>query len=278
MQCYFNGQIIPQADASLQLNDLALLRGFGIFDYFVFQRFQARFLEDYLDRFFRSASHLGLQCPVDRDGLRRGIHQLIAANEVPEGGIRMVLTGGYTPDGFTPVAGNLFLLQAKFPTYPEQMFTAGSRVATYQHQRELPTVKSLNYLTGIYLLPWLRENNADFVVYHDGKHLRESDRSNFFIVDNNGTLITPKEKVLAGITRMKILDIARDSGIIVEEREVKLEELQDAAEAFLTSSTKGALPVTVIDGKAVGNGQVGAITKQLQAAFLALVNRELQPA
>lgn len=271
MYCFLNGNIVPEQSASLHLNDLALLRGFGIFDFFIFERFQPRFLEDYLDRFFRSAEFLGLQSPIDRDALRQGVHQLIAANEQPNGGIRLVLTGGYSDDGFTPGVGNAFILQSSFPWPKAAQFEQGVAVATYQHQRELPEVKSLNYLTGIYLLPWLQQQNADFVVYHDGTYLRESDRSNFFIVTADGTVVTPKDKVLAGITRAKLLGIARDLGLPVAEREVLIGELATAREAFLTSSTKGALPVCRIDGVVVGDGRPGEITRQLHEQFMALV-------
>lgn len=274
MKCYLNGKILPREDAQLHLNDLSILRGYGIFDYFVFERFQPRFLEDYLDRFYRSADFLGLQCPVERDELRKAIHQLIAANEVPSGGIRLELTGGYTTDGFTPTIGNLFILQGPFPSPPPEQFDLGSRVVTYQHQRELSNVKSLNYLIGIYLLPWLKEQNAHYLLYHDGQYLRESDRSNFFLINESGALVTPKDKVLAGVTRAKVLDCARELGIPIEEREVKIEELETATEAFLTSSTKGALPVSFIDGKTVGNGRPGPQTQALQEAFLALVKAE----
>ncbi len=274
LKCYLNGAIIPEETAQLGLNDLALLRGFGIFDYFVFERFQPRFLEDYLDRFYRSAKCLGLVSPIDRENLKQGIHQLIAANEQPSGGIRLVLTGGYTPDGYAPTVGNLFVLQSPFPGPPPIQFERGARVATYQYQRELPEIKSLNYLIGIHLLPWLKEQEAEYILYHDGKYIRESDRSNFFLITEDDVLVTAKDKVLAGITRAKILALARKIGMKVEEREVSLAEWKEAKEAFLTSSTKGALPVSFIDGKAIGKGEPGTHTKALQAAFLALVAEE----
>ena len=275
MYCYLNGKMLPAHEASLGLHDLALLRGYGIFDFFVFEYFHPRFLEDYLDRFFRSAAYLGLQSPVSRAEFRTSILQLIAANQQEKGGIRLVLTGGYSEDGFTPGLGNIFILQSAFVAQPAHQFDSGVRVITYQHQRELPLVKSLNYLTGINLLPFLREQQADFVLFHDGTYVRESDRSNFFILNDAGQLLTPKENVLAGITRAKIIELAKVHGIPVEEREVTLAELATAREAFLTSSTKGALPVTLLNGQPVGNGLPGPVSQQLQAAFLDLVERSL---
>ena len=274
MKCYLNGTILPREEAQLHLNDLALLRGFGIFDYFVFQRYQPRFLEDYLNRFFRSIEFLGLQSPLNRDELRQTIHQLIAANEVPDGGIRLQLTGGYTTDGFTPTIGNLFILQSPIPSMPKHILEGGGRVALYEHQRELPNVKSVNYLTGVYLLPWLKEQNAHYPLYHDGTYLRESDRSNFFLIDEAGTVVTPKEKVLHGVTRLKILELAKGLGMRTEEREITLDELNSAKEIFFTSSIKGALPIVAVDGKPVGNGRLGEQTSKLQEAFLSLVSTE----
>lgn len=270
LKCYLNGKIIPESDAQLGLNDLALLRGYGVFDYFVFDRFQARFMEDNIDRFYRSANCLGLQFPVERAEIRQAIHQLIAANEQPSGAIRLVLTGGYTPNGYTPAVGNLFLLQTPRPYYPPEMYEQGIKVATYQHQRELPEAKSLNYITGISLLPWLKKQGADVALFHDHGSVRESDRSNFFMINSSGVLITPKEKILEGITRSKILQIAPEVGLKVEVREIRLAELDEAQEAFLTNATKSVMPVSVIDGKPVGEGRCGPFTKALQQAFLEL--------
>lgn len=267
LKCYLNGKIIPESEAQIGLNDLALLRGYGVFDYFVFERFQARFMEDNIDRFYRSAHHLGLECPVERTDVRQAIHQLIAANEQPSGAIRLVLTGGYTPNGYNPTVGNLFMLQTPRPVYPPEMYELGIRVATFQHQRELPAAKTLNYLTGISLLPWLKKQNADVALFHDHGSVRESDRSNFFMINANNTLITPKDDILEGITRSKILSIAPQLGLKVEVREILLEELKEAEEAFLTNATKSVMPVSVINGNPVGKGKPGPFTNALRQAF-----------
>ena len=94
--------------------------------------------------------------------------------------------------------------------------------------------------------------------------IRESDRSNFFIVSKEGTLISPSDKILLGITRKQILE-AVEGHIEVEERDVHLEELQNAEEAFLSSTTKGAMPVVQIDGNQIGAGVPGPITQKIMA-------------
>ena len=182
---------------------------------------------------------------------------LIQANGHSEGGIRLVLTGGYAEDGYTPVKPNMMILQYPYPTYAQEKFEKGLSLMTFQHQRELPEIKTINYITGIWLLDKIKAANADDVLYHDGTYVRESVRSNFFLVSKEGTLITPSKKILPGITRKQILEVV-DGIIEVEEREVMVTELQTAQEAFLTSSTKGAMPVVQIDGITVGEGVPGA--------------------
>jgi len=269
--CYLNGQIVLQAEAHIGITDLTLLRGHGVFDYFVFENQSPRFLDDYLHRFFNSAAHLHLHSPVSKEELRQGVYDLISANNMDDGGIRLVLTGGYTEDGFTPTVGNVFILQYPFPKVPAQHFEKGAAVATYQHQRELPEAKSLSYMTGIKLSPWLVKQKADYLLYHDGIYLRESDRSNFFIVGSEGQLISPADKILGGITRAKVIELALSYGIPVELREVAIAELTTAREVFFTSSIKGVLPITVVDGKLVADGQPGPIYQRLREGFLSLV-------
>lgn len=269
--CYLNGAMTPLADARIGVSDLTLLRGYGVFDYFLFNNFKPRFLEDYLDRFYNSAGMLHLESPNSKHQLAEAILELITLNKLESGGIRLVLTGGYSEDAYTPSKGNLIVLQSPLPHVSEDLYKNGARVALYQHQRVIPEAKSLDYTTGIYLLPWLKQRQAHYPLYHDGTYVRESDRSNFFIVSNEGSLITSQKHILGGITRLKILQLAKELQLPIEIREVSITELFSADEVFFTSSIKGVLPVTNIDGREIGTGQPGPITRQLMKAFRDLV-------
>lgn len=271
---FFNGEMVATTEAQVRFHDLGLLRGYGIFDFFLFQQGQPRFLSHYLDRFYRSAGFLGLDIPLARESMADAIAAVIAANGFSDGGIRLLLTGGYAEDSYTPTAPNLAIVQHPLPPAVSQPATSCS-LLTYRHQRELPGVKSTNYLTGIYLQPMLRRAGADYLLFHDGQHVSESDRSNFFGIDADGRLLTPDEGVLPGITRMQILEIGRAQGIPVLEAALPLEALPTLREAFLTSTTKGVLPVVTIDGKPVGDGKPGAVSLKLQEGFAALVDRLL---
>jgi len=123
---YLNGQYLPKEEAALNVADLAILRGFGIFDYFRYADGKPRFIEDHLDRFFRSAKLLELEMPVSRDQLRATVYELIQRNEQPEGGIRFVLTGGYSPDGYTPTTPNLIAMGYPFKGPSNEQYERGT--------------------------------------------------------------------------------------------------------------------------------------------------------
>lgn len=261
-----NGRLVPDAKASLLVSDLSILRGYGVFDFFAVKSGVPVFLEDYLSRFQRSAAQLRLELPDDLGPLRQVIHEVLVANQADQCGIRLEATGGYSPDGFTPSQPNLLVLCLPLPLPPPAQYKNGIRLMLYPFQRELPEVKSINYLTGIQILPLLREKNADAVLYHDQGWVRESDRSNFFIVSKEGKLLTPAEKVLEGITRKKVLQLAA-GWLETDQKELTVAEILNAGEAFITSTTKGVLPVVAIDGHRIGDGLPGKVTLELGRQF-----------
>jgi branched-subunit amino acid aminotransferase/4-amino-4-deoxychorismate lyase len=261
--CSFNGQILRQEEASLQLTDLAVLRGYGIFDYFLFTAGRPQLENQYLDRFYASAQQLHLEVPLARADMSSHLRELIAANQAERGAIRLVLTGGYSPDGYAPGDPNLIVLLHPYPQLPAHYFSEGAGLITHPHQREWPEIKSINYLTGIKLLPQIRAAGALEVLYHADGKLLESVRSNIFLVNAQGELVTPASGILYGITRRAVLDLAQ--GLLpIFEREVRLEELFQAREAFITGTNKSVMPVTQVDGRPIGDGKVGPWAQRLR--------------
>ena len=265
-----NGRPVLANDAHLHVSDLALLRGYGLFDFFRILNGVPVFLDDYLARFFRSASLLHLSPPVTPDALQEQLLYLLSLNQTGSAGIKIVLTGGYSPDGFTPGKPNLILIQQDLPQYDPKLFQEGISLITCQYVRDLPEVKSINYLKVLSLRPELQKTGAHDVLYHDGVHISESSRSNIFIVDQGGIIRTPSRNILKGVTRKHVLELARQTFEVTEE-EVMLEQTLAAREVFMTSSTKGVMPVTRIDGKAIGSGSPGEVTQTLHTALAAHV-------
>ncbi len=261
-----NGNIIPRVEAKIYPTDLGLRRGFAAFDYLRIFKGKPLFLEDHLARFENSARLLGLQMPLNREELRAHILQLVAKNNLEEMDLQLFLTGGYSEDGFTPSKPNLLMLTNPATKHHPDSYEKGVKLISYAYKRDLPEVKSSNYLMAVSLSKDIQQSGAKDVLYHyDGKVL-ETTRSNIFVVTPNDTLVTPKENILKGTTRKQILHLARQH-FEVEEREVELNELANAKEVFIASVTKGAMPICIIDNNVVGDGKPGKIVKHLTKLF-----------
>jgi len=263
---YVDGAFVPAAQASVPLEDLGLQRGYGIFDYLRVAGRVPLFLADHLDRFLRSADVMRLQPPCGRKALSDIIHRLIDAEERTVSGIRILLTGGPSADGYTVTRPRLAVVRQPLASPPDSLPSAGIRLCTYAYRRQLAQVKTTDYLMAIWLQAWLRERGGDDILYHDAGQLRECPRANLFLVDAEGVLVTPSEGMLAGITRKQLLAAAERAGIPAVARNVGLEEVARAREAFITSSTKRLLPVARIDE--VEWPTPGPLTQRLWDAFL----------
>ena len=182
----------------------------------------------------------------------------------------MILTGGYSMDGYEPaLAPNLIILQQRLKEPSPDHFVSGIKVITHEHQRELPEVKSINYLMGVWLQQKVKEQQASDVLYYKNGLVSEFPRANVFMITHGGTIVTPAENVLHGITRKQLLQLAAKK-YTVEVRAVSLEEIKTAAEVFMTSTTKRILPIYQIDETVIGSGKAGPITTLLNADFIAM--------
>lgn len=262
---WVNDSLVPADNALVNVSDLAVQRGYGIFDFFKTIDGKPVFLEDHLDRFFRSAVLMRLGVKQSRDEIRDKIYQLIEKNALSDSGIKIILTGGFSPDGFNIAEPNLIISQAVFQI-PRTMSEKGVGVITHEYQRQFSNAKTLDYLQAIWLQPVLKQKNADDVLYHSNGLIRECPRANFFIVTKDHEVITPESDMLKGVSRKHILEIA--SGMFkTEARDVSLEELRNAKEAFITSTTKNILPVVQVDGRTLGNGSPGEVTRALACEY-----------
>ena len=259
---YINGKIIEESSASLPVNDLSVLRGYGVFDSFRTINNFPLFLDDHLDRFFRSARGLRLAVEPDRVQLKAAIFDLLQRNNIPESIFRITLTGGESPDSYRPGKPNLVITQHPLAARPANWLTNGIRVITYEHVRELPSIKSINYLTGVYLQEKMALAGADDVLFHMNDEVSEFPRSNVFIVTRNGEVITPLRNVLNGITRMKTLVLAKKN-FPAKEGIITLKDVFEAKEVFTTSTTKQIIPVVRVDDRVIGDGNPGRITRML---------------
>ncbi|MDB5261499.1 MAG: amino acid aminotransferase [Adhaeribacter sp.] len=266
---FVNHQFVSLDQAFLHVSDLAIQRGYGIFDYFKVSNGHPYFLDDYLTRFAESAHQMNLTMPLELSALKEIIYELIRKNGLGDSGVKMILTGGYSPDGYQPAAPNLVLTQQEFSLPGPAQYEHGIKIITHEYVREVPTAKTINYNMGIRLIQKIKESGADDVLYHQAGVVSEFPRCNFFIVKQDNTVVTPAQDVLRGITRKNVL-AAADVRYQTAEAPITLTDIYEAKEAFLTSTTKRVLPIVQIAGKIIGNGQPGEITRQLLQDIIAL--------
>lgn len=269
---FINDGFVTAENANLSYRDLAIQRGYGVFDFFRVEQGHPVFPEDHLDRFHFSAEQMHLRIPLQRDGLREVIDILIRKNQMDQGGIRLTLTGGNSPDGYQPATPNLVISPHPFMPVTAEQLSTGIRLMTYAHQRQLPQVKSIDYLMAIWLQPLLREKQGDDILYHQDGWISECPRSNFFLVTGSETIATPSTGILKGITRSKILE-ACGNYFTIEERPVHIEECKTAQEAFISSTTKTVLGVQQLDEYQFP--QVDRVARMVRELFLQTASSQL---
>ncbi|MGD8412638.1 MAG: aminotransferase class IV, partial [Candidatus Latescibacterota bacterium] len=251
--------------------DLGLLRSYAAFDYLRTYNGRPFRMQDHLNRFRNSARALNLDPGYSDDEIRRIIVDLLGRSDVPDVGVRLVITGGNSPDSITSIAPNFLVTVEQLPEYGEECWTKGVKLITSEYLRDSPGVKSTGYLNAIKLLPTVRQHGAHDMLYcHEGRVL-ELTRDNFFLFKGD-TLVTPGDDILLGITRMVVLELS-DGVFPVEERDVYTSELGEATEAFLCGTTKGVMPVVTLDNSRVGNGSVGPNTHKLMDMLARYVDR-----
>jgi branched-chain amino acid aminotransferase len=275
MFSFFKNQFVPSEQVFLHVSDLAIQRGYGIFEFFKVRKGKPLFIDDYLDRFYGSAEIMRLQVPHKPDALKEIVKELLQRNNATECGIKFILTGGYSSDAYT-ISNSNFIV-SPYPLQLSDSISSGIKIITHEHVRELPQVKSINYITGIYTLKRMEEQAAADVLYHQNGMVSEFPRCNFFIVMKDGTVKTPGKNVLRGITRKNILKIASQQ-FKVEEGDVTLEEVYGAKEAFLTSTTKRIIPITQVEDTVIGDGQAGFVSKNLYNELVKLEDKYLSEA
>lgn len=268
LKAIINGRLLLDNEATLSIHDLSVTRGYGIFDYFKTVDGRPIFWEDSLDRFFHSAQLMDLPVPYTRTELKDQIQTLMQANQIADSGIKLLLTGGDSPDGYSIGIPNLIITQHPLQRNADKEQN-GIKLITYAYHRPFSRVKSTDYVMGIQALKKAKAAGAEDVVYVQHGLLSECPRANIFLIDKDGTLITPEEDVLAGVTRRYILEMARPH-MEVETRNVTLEDMTNASEAFISSTTKNITPVLQIDDVVYGK-QPGPHTRMLQSLLNQLI-------
>ncbi len=286
IRVFIDGAVRLPEEAKVSVLDRGFLYGDSVYETIgtLYGRlFAAR---DHLDRLERSARRIALRVPP-RAEIEAAIKETVAAAGNPETRVRVILTRGVGKLDLDPAScDDCRLVVIAFPLGPPtpEMFAKGVAVTIVSITRNSPqaidpAVKSGNYLNNVLALGEARRKNGAYeaiLCAGDGS-IAEGSTSNVFAVVR-GEVWTPQPEVgiLDGITRAKVMDLARGAGIKLIERRIQPDELRGADEVFITSATRGVLPVTTIDGQPVAAGVPGPITKQLMALYDELARRGVE--
>jgi len=266
--CFLNGKILPTAEAKIGVEDIGLLRGYGIYDGLAVIKGEPFRFADHWNRFLSGAHILNLNVPVTEEKAEKVIKELAVKNGYTErANVRIILTGGKTIGGIEYDFENptFYILVEKWESLPQVLYEKGARLITYKHMRELPEYKTTNYIRAVVLQNFRKEEKAVEILYINDGEVLECATSNIFIVKNK-SVITPAENMLKGITRKVVLELAQNK-YKIEERVVNEEELKTADEVFITSSFKDIVPIVKIDDFEVADGKIGPVSKDLMERF-----------
>lgn len=262
MYSFFNNEFFPADKTYIHVSDLATQRGYGIFDFLKTVNGKPLFFDDYMDRFYRSAEFMRLQVSQSREELKKIITELISKNGLENSGIKLILTGGYSPDGYELSAPNLIITQNALSMPGQEYLEKGVKIITHEYVRDLPHVKSINYIMGVWLQQQVKEQQAADVLYCLNGQVSEFPRCNIFIVREDGVVITPADHVLHGITRKNILSLS-GKPYTIQEGAVNMQDVLTAKEVFLTSTTKRIVPIVKVNDAVIGNGRPGPVAQNL---------------
>lgn len=264
---YLNGRIVPTGEAAISPFDIGFLRGYAVFDLLRTVNGVPFLFDEHMERFRASAAELGLTVPVGDEETRAAVDRLLELNGHEEATVRFVLTGGVSSDGmaFDPSTPTFLIMTHDLHEPPADWYETGSRLKLVEHTRECPTAKTTNYITMLKHKPLANEIGASDLLYHEGGAVTEAASASFYIVAE-GRIIAPCDDVLSGTIGAFVLDLARDDYEIVL-RELTLDEVLAADEAFITSTTRGVLPIIALDDERIGTGTPGPVTRDLMKRY-----------
>lgn len=270
---YINGEYVDAASATIPATDLAILRGYGVFDFLRTYGGVPFQLGAHLRRLKRSADLIELNCPWDIEELGDIVLETVKRNGYEESNVRIVVTGGEGEHGFLPLGDSrLLVMVTPWEAPPAWWRQDGAHVVTTELPRHLPEAKTINYIHGInaQLRASKRDPRAIEAIYVADGFVSEGTRSNTFIFKEN-RWITPAEGLLLGVTRAEVIKLLEAAGLL-EMRDITLEEFRAADEIVLTSSTKEVVPVVKVDDFTIGDGAPGAMTRRLMRQWRAMTD------
>ena len=278
-----NDSLVPEHEAKVSVFDHGLLYGDGVFEGLRSYSGKVFRLDAHIDRLYDSARAICLEIPLTKQAMAKAVNDTLAANDLADGYVRLVVTRGAGSLGLDPNKTSrpqVIVIADTISLYPREFYEQGLRIVTAATQRTQsaalsPRIKSLNYLNNIMAkLEGLQAGCVEALMLNHKGEVAECTGDNVFVV-RSGRLLTPPPDagILEGITRGAVMELAVRAGIDCREQTLVRHDLYTADECFLTGTAAEVIPVVEIDGRRIGTGVPGPISRRLTDDFHALVRR-----
>lgn len=278
LKIWLDDKLVDQSEAKVSVFDHGLLYGDGVFEGIRVYNGRIFELEAHIKRLYESAKVIRLDISMTAEKLINAVEKTVKANRVGDGYIRLVVTRGVGALGINPFAckdGKLIIIIADaIQLYPEELYEKGIKVISAATVRNHPLaippqVKSLNYLNNI--LAKIEALDADVpeaIMYNHEGYVAEATADNVFIV-KNGVIYTPPAEAgaLGGITRGLVIRLAQEENLQIVEKNLTKFDLYVCDEFFLTGTAAEVIGIVEIDGRIIGEGKPGPVTKLLRKKF-----------
>ena len=274
---YINGKLFDKADAKVSVFDHGLLYGDGVFEGLRVYSGKVFRLREHLERLYESAKHIALEIPLTPERLADAVRDTVQANAKKDGYIRLIVTRGAGGLGLDPrktTDPQIIIIVDDISMYPPELYENGLEVITSSFVRNHPNainprVKSLNYLNNILAkIEAVRAGCLEALMLNVNGEVAECTADNIFLV-KRGQLKTPPPHagILEGITRDFVIELARDADVPFQEATLLRHDVYAADECFLTGTGAEIIPVVMCDGRVIGAGKPGPVTRRLRELF-----------
>lgn len=278
---YMNGEYVKKEDAKVSVFDHGFLYGDGVFEGIRVYDGNVFRLREHLVRLYDSAKSILLNIPYTLDEMEQAVVETVRKNELRDAYIRLIVSRGVGELCLDPekcARPQVIIIADQVRLFPEETYEKGLHIVTVPTRRNVPDalnpkIKSLNYLNNI--LVKIEANRAgvgEALMLNSDGYVAEGSGDNIFIV-KRGVLYTPPGYLgaLEGITRQAIIDLAQQLQYQVKEEPFTRHDVYVADEVFLTGTAAEVIAVVNVDGREIGDGKPGPITRQLLAEFRRLV-------
>lgn len=286
MKIYINGKFVSPDKARVSVYDRGFLYGDSVFETLRVYEGKPFMLRKHLLRLFNSARAISLKLPWKEKTLISAMEQTLRRNHIQNALLRITVTRGAGAHGLNPLPcknPSLLIIPVPMPHYPETFYTKGVSVITSRYKKSsvvgIPSfIKSGNYLLSVLAKGEAARLRAFDAVFMDEKNnITEATASNVFTVTRENILMTPpvSSAILPGVTRNVILSAARKHGIKTREKNIPLRDVFKCREAFLANTSMEVMPVTRWDGRNIGAGKPGPVTKKIHTLLKQEVKKSL---